>query len=497
MKRMFLAAFCLLLVPICGCRAMDGLKKDLDEVLQKMEMERFNPKEEKAPKESISSHATRSAEGVQANGAGTEGMQPQPWEAQYSLTINPTPEKSIVKLMNIDEEYFPGIKLSAGYYEVMVEHKGYESYREWIKLDKNKAIKIELSHAGAAKVSVADAPLRTSASTQVKKAAVKKGVPQGTEGEESAPGLQLPDTLTGHIDSVTSLSFSPDSTLLASGSYDSTIIIWNLTDGSIVQKMNHGDKVRAVSFAPAGDTLASGGNDKLVKLWDSKTGKSINTFRGLTDRVYSIEFAPGGQMIAAGGNNELILWNSSSGKIEHHLVGNVAPYPRFGTIKCIAFNPNGKDSDGYMFAFTTQPGIALFNPQNKEVMILPDATMPASVTYSPTGKYIAWGARHQRSENEYFPRLLKVAAREMDAEISRDDAAAAADRVFYTAYAPGGKQLIMLSYNQAVLYDIKTGAIIRKFPGTSETAVTAASLSPDGKIFAATAGNNIRLWTMD
>jgi WD40 repeat protein len=55
----------------------------------------------------------------------------------------------------------------------------------------------------------------------------------------------------------------------------------------------------------------------------------------------------------------------------------------------------------------------------------------------------------------------------------------------------------MLSYNQAVLYDIKTGAIIRKFPGTSETAVTAASLSPDGKIFAATAGSNIRLWTMD
>jgi WD40 repeat protein len=123
--------------------------------------------------------------------------------------------------------------------------------------------------------------------------------------------------------------------------------------------------------------------------------------------------------------------------------------------------------------------------------------MPASVTYSSNGAYIAWGARHQHSENVYFPRLLKVATREMDPEMFRNDHAATADRVFYTAYAPGGRQLIMLSYGQAVLYDIKTGSIIRKFPGTSATSVTAGALSPDGKIFAAASENNIRLWTME
>jgi len=48
-----------------------------------------------------------------------------------------------------------------------------------------------------------------------------------------------------------------------------------------------------------------------------------------------------------------------------------------------------------------------------------------------------------------------------------------------------------------VLYDIKTGAILKTFADTSQTAVTDGALSPDGKILAATAGNLIRLFTLD
>jgi WD40 repeat protein len=503
MKQLFLSVFCILLISVFGCRAMDGLKKDLDEVLQKMEMEELNPKEEKTPKESISSHVSKPLEEAPAKKNEPARIKQRPDEVEYSLTINPVPEKSVVKLLNIDEQYYPGIKLSPGYYEVMIESKGYEGYREWIKLDRDKVLKISLSKTGAAKVSAEessaqkDKPVHSAEPVQTKKPLAEKESPAGAVLPEPAAGLQLPDTLSGHLDSVSSLSISTDSSLLASGSYDAAVIIWSLKDGSIAHKINHGDKVRAVSFAPGGTSLASGGNDKLVKLWDSQNGNLINTFRGLADRAYCIEFAPGGQTIAAGGNNELIIWNTGSGKIEHHLKGDVAPYPRFGAIKAIAFHPSGRDANGFMLAFTSQTGIALFNPQNKEVRILPDASSPASVTYSPGGHYIAWGARHQRNENAYFPRLLKTATREMDADIFRDDAAAAADRVFYTAYVPGGRQLIMLSYNQAVLYDIKTGSIIRKFPGTSATAVTAASLSPDGKILAATSGNTIRIWKMD
>ncbi len=503
MKKVLLGFICFLFCLHIGCSAMDGLKKDLDSMLQKMEMDSLNPKEEKTGPESISSHVIKPTEEIQTKPQTTGFITQRPDEIEYSLTILPMPEKSSVKLMNIDEQYYPGIKLSPGYYEVLVESKGYESFREWIKLDKDKVLQIALSKTGAAKTTVSEAPKPAEASAppvapaQSKKPLAEKEGALETQAIEPEPEPKLPDMLTAHIDLVTSISISSDNSMLGSGSYDATLIIWSLKDGAIVQKINHGDKVRAVCFAPSGNAVASGGNDKLVKLWDAKTGNLLNTFRGLSDRVYSIGFSPGGHLLAAGGNNELIIWNASTGKTEHHLKGDQSPYPRFGAIKAISFNPTGKDADGFVCAFTSQTGIALFNPQTKDVVIVPDATMPASVTYSPNGNYIAWGARHQHNENAYFPRLLKVATREMDLDIFRDDPSAASDRVFYTAYVPGARQLIMLSYHQAVLYDIKTGSIIRKFPGTSSTAVTSACLSPDGKILAATAGNHIQLWKID
>jgi len=497
-RKLVLFVCAIFLTTWCGCQAMDGFKKDLDSMLQKMEMKKFNPPEETASKENISSRVSKPAEKEEPKPAAPVKTVEKPGEVEYGLTINPEPISSNIKLMNIDEQYYPGIKLSPGYYEILVECKGYESYREWVKLENDKLLKIALNKTGAAKVSTINpadlAPASASAPTPVKK---EQPVAKEEVIEEAPAVPQLPDLLTGHIDSVTSLSFSADGSMLASGSYDSTIIIWSMKDGTVLQKTNHGDKIRAVAFAHGGSILASGGNDKLVKLWDMKTGKLNDTLRGLTDRAYSIEFSPRGDIVAAGGNNELIMWNVGSGKIEHHLQGDVAPYPRFGTIKAISFNPQGKDADGYMCAFTCQQGVSLFNPENKGISTIRDTSMPGSIAYSPNGQYIAWGARDQHSESAFFPRFLKVSTREIDNDISRSQSSASADRVFYTTYAPGGRQIIMLSYKQAVLYDIKTGSIIRTFPGASETSVTGAALSHDGKMLAVTTGNNIRLWQME
>ena len=496
MKKLSFILSCVLLMMICGCKStMDGFQRDMTTVLKKMEIDKLNPKKEEPVQESISSHSSQPPEEEKTKEAETPKIVQRPSEMRYTLTIDPMPQDSAIKLMNIDDQYFPGISLSPGYYEVMVEHKGYTAYREWIKLENDKILKIALSKTGAANVSnvqASEQPPPPPPPVKKEKPAAKE--PEITEAPIAPAALQFPATLTGHSESVTCLAFSADGSMLASGSYDSTIIIWNTKDGSILHKLNQGDKVNAVAFSPQGAILATGGQDKIVKLWDAKSGKLVNSFKGLTDRVYSIEFNPRGDILAAGGNNELIMWSTSTGKIEHHLVGNVTPYPRFGTIKAISFNPHGKDADGISCAFTCQKGIALFKPENKEIIVIPDKSMPSSVTYSLNGQYITWGARHQYNENSYYPRFLRVDTREMDQAITRDDNAASPDRIFYTAYMPGSRQLVMLSYNQAVLYDIKTGSIIKTFSGTSETAVTGAALSPDGKILAATAGNNIRLW---
>jgi WD40 repeat protein len=85
-----------------------------------------------------------------------------------------------------------------------------------------------------------------------------------------SPGLQ---TLEGHSDSVESVAFSRDSQMLASGSYDGTIKLWDAKTGSVLQTLEgHSDWVRSVAFSHDSQMVASGSNDKTIKLWDAKTG---------------------------------------------------------------------------------------------------------------------------------------------------------------------------------------------------------------------------------
>ncbi len=65
-------------------------------------------------------------------------------------------------------------------------------------------------------------------------------------------------TLPSHTDSVTSIAFSTDSTRLVSGSYDDTVILWDLETNSLLNKFRpdgfetEGNYVLSVAFQPVG-----------------------------------------------------------------------------------------------------------------------------------------------------------------------------------------------------------------------------------------------------
>ncbi|MCX7777629.1 MAG: protein kinase, partial [Armatimonadetes bacterium] len=89
-------------------------------------------------------------------------------------------------------------------------------------------------------------------------------------------------TLTGHTFWVTSVSFSPDGQILASGSYRE-IKLWRVSDGSLIRTLTgHTDWVNSVSFSPDGQILASGSDDKTIKLWRVSDGSLIRTLTGHT-----------------------------------------------------------------------------------------------------------------------------------------------------------------------------------------------------------------------
>jgi DNA-binding helix-hairpin-helix protein with protein kinase domain len=140
-------------------------------------------------------------------------------------------------------------------------------------------------------------------------------------GEDDARTL-LPDgspvrTLTGHTSAVWSVSFSPDGSLLASGSGDKTIKLWRVSDGALVRTLTgHTVPVISVSFSPDGRLLASGSGDKTIKLWRVSDGSLVRTLTGHTNWVESVSFSPDGRLLASGSWDKTIkLWRVADGAL--------------------------------------------------------------------------------------------------------------------------------------------------------------------------------------
>lgn len=115
-----------------------------------------------------------------------------------------------------------------------------------------------------------------------------------------------------HSGAVTSLAFSSDSKLLASGGEDSFIYIWDIQKPQSTNKLrDHNGAVRSVKFWPDDKTLVSGGDDGVVRLWDPKALGTAPKKLPHGGKVYSVAVSPYGNFIASGGEDKNIkVWSN-------------------------------------------------------------------------------------------------------------------------------------------------------------------------------------------
>lgn len=148
--------------------------------------------------------------------------------------------------------------------------------------------------------------------------------------------------LSGHSNAVSSLDIAPDNRTLASGSYDNTIKLWDLSTGKLLRTLSgHSNGVLEVAIAPNGRMLASASSDKTIKVWDLQTGKLLRTLNGHSDTVQSVAFSPDSQTLASGSDDKTIkIWNLNTGQLLHTLAHS-EPHAQ-GLVDYVRFSPDGQ-----------------------------------------------------------------------------------------------------------------------------------------------------------
>ena len=85
--------------------------------------------------------------------------------------------------------------------------------------------------------------------------------------------------LAGHT-TKSNAALSKDGKFLASASQDNTVLIWNLGEGKTTQTIKgHSDYVTGVSFSPDGKQLVTTSKDKTVRVWDIGGAKELASFK--------------------------------------------------------------------------------------------------------------------------------------------------------------------------------------------------------------------------
>jgi len=123
---------------------------------------------------------------------------------------------------------------------------------------------------------------------------------------------QLVHTLEKHSSEVVySITFSPDGRVFAAGGSSSTVRLWDMSTGELLQVLKgHTDTVTSIIFNSNGHILASGSLDSTIRLWDASTGQLIHTLTGHTGSVYRVAFGPDGHTLASASVDGTVrLWS--------------------------------------------------------------------------------------------------------------------------------------------------------------------------------------------
>lgn len=296
-------------------------------------------------------------------------------------------------------------------------------------------------------------------------------------------------TFTGHSESITSVTISPNGLTAISGSADKTVKVWNLKTGQLIRTLTgHSSEISSVAVSPDGNFLAVGISDtprSNVKVWNLSTGKLIHTLLGHNKPVNVVAISPDGRILASG-SNKIKIWNLQHGDrvctLWHSTAVRATAIAADGTIlvsgtsdhKIKIWNPQTGEPlhtiMGHMGAVTSlvlYPIAEGFSDRLGQILVSGSADRTIKIWEINTGKVLYVLTGHE-------------------------------DEITSLAMSQDGKILISASKDKTIkIWNWHLGELMQTLSGHDDI-VTSVAISPDGRtIVSGSADKKLQIWQLN
>ena len=322
----------------------------------------------------------------------------------------------------------------------------------------------------------------------------------GEEAEMGSIGTTLLDITTGEFlksfggpYEVLSVCFSPDGKTLANSGneWDSNIRLWDVQTGKLLKTLKkrtafedfEGRDVNSVVFSPDGNMIASGSGNGTIRLWNAHTGEFIKYLVGHTKSVNSVVFSPNGNRLISTGTDGVCLWDVNTGEyIKEVQIPAVSA----------AFSPDGRTC-----AIASETGISVRNAHTLQFLEGlrenrgsednnfrgKDIGSIGSVAFSPDrNTIVSCGGNNIHLWDAHTNQLLKTLIGHTDAVNS-------------VAFSPDGETIASASNDRTIrLWNVSTRKRLKTLMGHTDS-VNSVAFSSDGETIASASNDRtIRLW---